>query len=845
LMQSLISRRFLLWCSLLALLLFAAFMQYHLLVDYPPGIDPDAATYGLNALKPLRNGLIPFYDYNNGAAEPIFIYSASVSISIFGPTKLAMRFLSASFGLLGILMLYRLIMEAGRKDYDLGTRRTIALLSVSALAMSQPVAFLYHFGMRFSTADVFNLAAVWAWLYALRLRRPSIWILAGVLTGLSQYSYLSNRVLPLILLGVLLLNLPKQWWRDKNLWQGLALLSVTTVIVLSPQIIWYLRYPSTFLSRTGQLGIENNPMYAQLGLTGTVLDKFNKYWQALGSTWNGQYNQIKEPLLAPLFYYGFIMAIVVTVFSFRKRLPWVLLLGLGVMLLPDLLAGDRDWPHETRSIGVYPYAAAFAGLGLGGVLAWLRPWRRVQLLAQAGLVLAVVYSGASQSLEFFSMDGNYGKMYYFGNSWLQRSYAATGEMIASDSRAYLLPLDTYATPGIKFLSAKRVRLVESAVDANGNLRPALQDSSQPIRLFLARDPNGKPWAGDPTQWVIIVGDTLYTLPPVTAQAVLPLLPKQTDDTALHGQRSDTTTITGNYADLTLGQWPLPKQSEPSQVTQACFQPGMCLMGASYGQPSLQAGQPLDVTLFWQAKTPVRDNYILFVHLLDRNGNPVAGQDEFPLAEGYRTYEWQPNELILTHTALNIPGDAQPGPYKLEVGFYLGYDINPVNTISESGQVTGNRAYIENIKLSRPIVQIPANATPTQIDFGDEVSLASYRIDNLPDGTQPLRLTLWWRGLQPASVPWTEFFHLTPATDNTSLVGQLDHELTGGEYPPTIWDKDEVVEEQIEIQSGPLDAGKYDVWMGLYNPNTQERAPVLSGPGPTQDNRTRLLEFKVP
>ena len=38
-----------------------------------------------------------------------------------------------------------------------------------------------------------------------------------------------------------------------------------------------------------------------------ILDKLNKYWLALGWVWNGQYNQIKEPLLAALFFYGFVV----------------------------------------------------------------------------------------------------------------------------------------------------------------------------------------------------------------------------------------------------------------------------------------------------------------------------------------------------------------------------------------------------------------------------------------------------------------------------------------------------------------------------------------------------------
>ena len=70
-----------------------------------------------------------------------------------------------------------------------------------------------------------------------------------------------------------------------------------------------------------------------------------------------QYNQIKEPLLAPLFFYGFVVSVV----YFRRRFALILLCGIAVMVMPDLLAGDRDWPHETRIIGVFPFVAALSG----------------------------------------------------------------------------------------------------------------------------------------------------------------------------------------------------------------------------------------------------------------------------------------------------------------------------------------------------------------------------------------------------------------------------------------------------------------------------------------------------
>ena len=161
------------------LMLFAAFMQLYLLNSYPPGLDPDAAAYGLNALKPLRYGFLPFYDYNNGSAEPVFIYSASLSILVFGPTRLALKLVSAFFGIASLAVLYACLCELGRGEFNTETRRSIAVLAVAALATSRVVAFLFRFGMRFSTSNVFQMAAVSALACAVRAGKRSAWVGAG------------------------------------------------------------------------------------------------------------------------------------------------------------------------------------------------------------------------------------------------------------------------------------------------------------------------------------------------------------------------------------------------------------------------------------------------------------------------------------------------------------------------------------------------------------------------------------------------------------------------------------------------------------------------------------------
>ena len=74
-------------------------------------------------------------------------------------------------------------------------------------------------------------------------------------------------------------------WLVVNGWLGLASSSTLREWVQGVLCPWGLGIGFPIRqTRTTQ-----NPMYAQLGLAGTVLDKLNKYWLAPGWVWDGQY----------------------------------------------------------------------------------------------------------------------------------------------------------------------------------------------------------------------------------------------------------------------------------------------------------------------------------------------------------------------------------------------------------------------------------------------------------------------------------------------------------------------------------------------------------------------------
>ena len=232
----------------------------------------------------------------------------------------------------------------------------------------------------------------------------------------------------------------------------------------------------------------------------------------------------------------------------------------------------------------------------------------------------------------------------------------------------------------------------------------------------------------------------------------------------------------------------------------------------YSRATLVPGESFEVDLHWTLQHAVTDDNIMLVHLLDHTGQAVAGVYAYTLEHAYRTYEWKPGETIITSTVLDMPANVQPGAYSFELGMYSLFDFERILTVDAANLISGDRMLFGLVKRPRPAVKPPADSVPVEIVLGNEPELIGYRIDALPTGSEAQQLTLWWRGMRPATEDRTAFFHITPSVRNFELVGQLDHAITDHEYPPTVWAAGEVVQEHVQISAAKLQAGSYAVWV---------------------------------
>ena len=97
--------------------------------------------------------------------------------------------------------------------------------------------------------------------------------------------------------------------------------------------------------------------------------------------------------------------------------------------------------------------------------------------------------------------------------------------------------------------------------------------------------------------------------------------------------------------------------------------GIHFLGYSLGKTLYHPGETLCITLFWQSRQTVYPNLVVFVHLLDDQGNLVAQHDGVP-DEGRRpTPFWQPGSVVADRHCILLSSDLLPGRYVLSVGMY--------------------------------------------------------------------------------------------------------------------------------------------------------------------------------
>jgi hypothetical protein len=114
-----------------------------------------------------------------------------------------------------------------------------------------------------------------------------------------------------------------------------------------------------------------------------------------------------------------------------------------------------------------------------------------------------------------------------------------------------------------------------------------------------------------------------------------------------------------------------KLPEPpmQHATEANFSGQIKLLGYALKAEEIKPGDNVQLALYWQGLANMKTNYIVFTHLIDKDGRIVGQKDNPPVSGLYPTTEWTPGERIVDRYEIAISPEIPPGEYSIETGLY--------------------------------------------------------------------------------------------------------------------------------------------------------------------------------
>jgi len=248
---------------LFLILLLAAFLRFYKLGQVPPSLEWDEVAIGYDAYSVLKTGRDQFGQFLpltfrsiDDYKPPIYEYLAIPSIAIFGLNEFSVRFPSAIFGTLAVLLTYFLVREI------LGGQ-IISLLATFFLAISPWHLQFCRAAFEVNLSVTLLIGATLSFLTS--LKKPTAFILSSFLFGLGFFTYHSARVVFPLIFIFLLFNFRKSIPKGKILKIGLAI-----YIVLS------LTFLPIMFSKEAQMRLRVTNISNNLFLQKTTLDKIQK-----------------------------------------------------------------------------------------------------------------------------------------------------------------------------------------------------------------------------------------------------------------------------------------------------------------------------------------------------------------------------------------------------------------------------------------------------------------------------------------------------------------------------------------------------------------------------------------
>ncbi|MDX1416964.1 MAG: glycosyltransferase family 39 protein [Candidatus Promineifilaceae bacterium] len=635
---------------IIIIFIIALALRSYRLTEVPPGLTHDEANHGREAIE-ILDGQLRYYFPLNYGSEPLYSYAVAGSMILFGEGLLALRLVNVFTGLAAILVM---IVWTSRA-FD----RTTALITAALIALSfWPLASSRE-SLRAGMLPLFTILAVWFFWKIIyfdedsgaapegsvaHIERRLIWLVIGFAISIliMLHIYLAARVawlmFPIFLIYLALFHrrcFSRAW---KPVILGLILAGLLSI----PMFVYLANNPESqtrlsMLGSTFQQISNGNWRPLIQNMTGALLAFI---WPGFGDQFLA-YNIPGRPVFDLLSAVFFIIGILISLRRWKQPMYAFILCWFMVGIIPSLVTGATA--NTTRNLAALPVVYLFPALGIVSILGFIA--QRLKLSQRTVLTFG--------ALILLSIIGLFTIRDYFYR-WAEAPEVRTAyQNTLLEELAYL--------------------------DENGITNSAV------VLSTVYPGP-----AHDPSIALIMAGPQSEQFRWIDARSAL-IIPPENDSRALiptstphhtafdtYLRPLDTQLMRHNDLDPGFTLYAIDASASSARAAddiQANFGGAVLLEQAYWLSPQVMPGETAELVTQWRILDPVKvgpihapayaTEAIFFSHVLDSNDGILAQQDLL----GAPSWGWQAGDTILQVHAIDIPADAQPGPYPTVVGIY--------------------------------------------------------------------------------------------------------------------------------------------------------------------------------
>ena len=150
-----------------------------------------------------------------------------------------------------------------------------------------------------------------------------------------------------------------------------------------------------------------------------------------------------------------------------------------------------------------------------------------------------------------------------------------------------------------------------------------------------------------------------------------------------------------------------------------------------------------------------------------------------------------------------------------------------------GAVTASR-----YRLTMPLLTWPQGDHGRDCQVGEAIAFRGYACSEAVEEGKDLHLSLYWLAERPVHADYKVFVHLVGAGE--TIIAQSDSEPEGARRRTNTWQAGQMVlDDHVLEVPDDTPAGDYRLYVGMYDPTTMQRLPVVD------ENGSRLPDDRLP